>query len=452
MLLDFGVAHYGAGTATTALTLAGSLVGTPAYMAPEQAGAASSLTPAADIYALGVVAYDCLAGNRQLPVQHAVAALGQLRLASVPPLEQVCPQVPSPLAGLVARMLARDPAQRPSDGAALRRELQALGPLEAGAPAGGARPAPPVPPPPLSLHSQALLTSESSSSSSSETARPVLGTRPPCLGREQELTILEAILAHSQLESQSQAVLITAPKGLGKTRLRQEFALRAQRCSRPPVVLLGVGQRMSAGAPYALLGQGLRRLCGIVTTADPPAAYHCLSRRCTELLGARAGARAAQFLSKLCALHLPEAALPELRAALGDSKLMARHLLWALAEFLRAFCGRTPLLWVLDDLQWGDALSISLLGGVVRALGDYPLTVLALGRPEVKLAFPALRHWPNLKEWTLRGLSRAASERLVHFVLGDKAAPSTVARIAQQAEGSPLLLEELLRAPGEAGP
>lgn len=72
--------------------------------------------------------------------------------------------------------------------------------------------------------------------------------------------------------------------------------------------------------------------------------------------------------------------------------------------------------------------------------------VMALGRPEVKTAFPNVRQWPHVKELPLDSLSRAASERIVRFVLGSAIAASTMANIVQHAGGNPLLLEELIRA------
>jgi eukaryotic-like serine/threonine-protein kinase len=105
-ITDFGIAH-AAGSAQ--LTRTGMLVGTPAYLAPERA-AGDRATPASDLYSLGIVAYECLAGTppfRGTPLE--IAAVIQRQ--PVPPLPAT---VPAPVAALVAELTARDPASRPA--------------------------------------------------------------------------------------------------------------------------------------------------------------------------------------------------------------------------------------------------------------------------------------------------------------------------------------------------
>ena len=103
------------------------------------------------------------------------------------------------------------------------------------------------------LQGAALLTGEATAN---EEARPVLGTLPPCIGREEELTLLEALLNRCRDESEPQVVLLTAPPGVGKTRLCQEFLNRLRRRSRVWLVMLGAGEILSTEAPYALIGRG----------------------------------------------------------------------------------------------------------------------------------------------------------------------------------------------------
>jgi eukaryotic-like serine/threonine-protein kinase len=105
-ITDFGIAH-AAGSAQ--LTRTGMLVGTPAYLAPERA-AGDQATPASDLYSLGIVAYECLAGTppfRGTPLEIAAAIQRQ----PIPPLPAT---VPAPVAALVAELTARDPASRPA--------------------------------------------------------------------------------------------------------------------------------------------------------------------------------------------------------------------------------------------------------------------------------------------------------------------------------------------------
>ena len=104
-ITDFGIAH---SAGSSPVTLTGMVVGTPAYLAPERV-AGGPATPASDLYALGIVAYECLAGARPFsgtPLQVALAH----RDGPVPPLPA---SVPPEMAALVTELTARDPADRP---------------------------------------------------------------------------------------------------------------------------------------------------------------------------------------------------------------------------------------------------------------------------------------------------------------------------------------------------
>ncbi|HEY9245088.1 MAG TPA: serine/threonine-protein kinase, partial [Streptosporangiaceae bacterium] len=105
-ITDFGIAH-AAGSAQ--LTRTGTMVGTPSYLAPERAAGASA-TAASDLYSLGVVAYECLAG--QPPFQGTpMEVVAACQRAPVPPLPAA---VPAEVAALVMELTARDPAARPA--------------------------------------------------------------------------------------------------------------------------------------------------------------------------------------------------------------------------------------------------------------------------------------------------------------------------------------------------
>src|SRR5262249_3475885 len=120
----------------------------------------------------------------------------------------------------------------------------------------------------------------------------------------------------------------------------------------------------------------------------------------------------------------------------------------AALDFLRAECAARPVLLVLEDLHWGDALTVKLCGTALKKLTGCPLMVLALARPEVDELFPEL--WTSTAHaMMLSPLSKKAGERLARQVLGKQASPETVARIVAQSEGNALFLEELIRAAAE---
>jgi eukaryotic-like serine/threonine-protein kinase len=113
---DFGIAR---AAEATALTQVGSILGTAAYLAPEQA-AGEEVTAAADVYSLGAVLYELLAGRP--PYEPATLA----DLADRPeirPVSELAPHVPRPLEDAVMRSLARNPAYRPASADELAREL-----------------------------------------------------------------------------------------------------------------------------------------------------------------------------------------------------------------------------------------------------------------------------------------------------------------------------------------
>jgi eukaryotic-like serine/threonine-protein kinase len=129
-LADFGIAK---AAEDSDITKIGSVLGTAAYLAPEQArGEAAG--PSSDLYALGVVAYQLLAGR--LPYDAgSLTDLARLQESGPPPrLDELEPAVPAALAGAVARALHRDPEHRYADAAemetALRDGLRGRGPAE----------------------------------------------------------------------------------------------------------------------------------------------------------------------------------------------------------------------------------------------------------------------------------------------------------------------------------
>ncbi|WP_051246791.1 serine/threonine-protein kinase [Nocardioides halotolerans] len=135
-ITDFGIARASDGLG---LTGTGQVMGTPQYLSPEQARGATA-TPASDVYSLGVVAFECLAGHRPFDAESPVAtALAHLN----EPVPDLPPNVPAGLAAVVQRAMAKEPGQRFADGDAFAAALRdprgaAAVPVPAGVPAGGA--------------------------------------------------------------------------------------------------------------------------------------------------------------------------------------------------------------------------------------------------------------------------------------------------------------------------
>ncbi|MEJ5370339.1 MAG: serine/threonine-protein kinase, partial [Bryobacteraceae bacterium] len=112
-LTDFGIAKMLAGTTTTAqsLTATGSVMGTPAYMAPEQ-WRSEPVDARTDIYALGIMLYEMLLGVLPFQADTPFSMMYKHFDAPPPPLRAINPALPPALESVVLRALAKDPADR----------------------------------------------------------------------------------------------------------------------------------------------------------------------------------------------------------------------------------------------------------------------------------------------------------------------------------------------------
>lgn len=116
---DFGIVR---ATDTTTVTVDGTVLGTVAYMSPEQVRG-GNVAPASDIYSLGVVAYECLTGVRPYAASDSIAvALAHLH----EPVPELPAYVPAGIRALVTQMLQKDPSERPASASAVARQARAL--------------------------------------------------------------------------------------------------------------------------------------------------------------------------------------------------------------------------------------------------------------------------------------------------------------------------------------
>ncbi|MFO0612200.1 MAG: protein kinase [Polyangiaceae bacterium] len=119
-LIDFGLARRM--DATFALTRAGVPLGTPGYVAPEQA-LGRPVDARADLYSLGCLLYRMLTGHRPFEGDDPIAVMCRAALQDAPPLSRWVHEPPAALEAIAARLLAREPDARPSDGAGAALEL-----------------------------------------------------------------------------------------------------------------------------------------------------------------------------------------------------------------------------------------------------------------------------------------------------------------------------------------
>ena len=586
-IVDFGVVRLR--DCDHLVTQAGVMMGTPAYMAPEQARGDRDLDVRADVFALGVVLYECLTGISPFAGEHLMAVLAKILLEEVRRVDELCPEVSPALADLVHSMLCKDAAGRPADAmevamalaqlpqaehsdrvprrhrAALTLREQRLvsvilvasddapdpgGDTYDGQAAQGCAPTMNEGGERLQiddvrraakahggevelLADRSMLVTIGTGSAATDQAasaalcalalrhvlegvvivlatasgeaggrrpfgaaldravavlgvigsagiyldevtagllderfcleevgrgaqrcvhlrgeilrdtptRMLMGSPTPCVGRRRELQIMETILEEVQEECVAQAVLVTAPPGLGKSRLRYEFVDRLSR--RGDVVIWTARcDPMSAGSPFGLVARLLRSAFGI-RDGEPEVSFAKLEAGVTAALPKRDQERVTAFLGELCGTPSPAGAGVQLLAARRDPQVMADQLGRAWEDYIGSVSAGSTLMLILEDLQWGDLPSVALLDLALRHL-ERPMMLLALARPEVHEVFLRLWAGRGITEIQLRPLSRRACRALIVEVLGD-ADEELCARMIEQAAGNALYLEELIR-------
>jgi len=128
-VLDFGVAKFVVEEHDddyNTLTQVGAIIGTPRYMSPEQSSGVAALTPASDVYSLGIILYEMLTGVAPFTGDTPLAIALKQVSAAPPPMQEAGVSIPAELERTVFHALAKDPENRPRDANDLRRELHDL--------------------------------------------------------------------------------------------------------------------------------------------------------------------------------------------------------------------------------------------------------------------------------------------------------------------------------------
>lgn len=123
-VLDFGVAL--ARRLGPRMTKTGVPVGTVGYMSPEQARGETDIDARADVFAIGEVTYECLAGRPAFYATHPLAVLAKIIFEDAPRVSEVEPSTPPALDDLVSRMLAKEREQRPKDGSEIAEQFRKI--------------------------------------------------------------------------------------------------------------------------------------------------------------------------------------------------------------------------------------------------------------------------------------------------------------------------------------
>jgi serine/threonine protein kinase/predicted ATPase len=457
LLVDFGLVQSAAGGGSREeLDLSGSLLGTVAYMAPEQIRG-ELVDARADLYSLGCILYELLTGRPPFVDATPRGVLAQ-HLERVPePPSRHNASVPLELDALVLRLLAKSPRQRLGHAAALASALEALG-------ARDRRAAAEQPQPRAYLY------------------------RPGFAGRGQTLQGFERRLG--ELEAGGGGlVLVGGESGVGKTRLMLELAQAARRWLVRVLAgecFAGVGRREAGGGsdekltgssvPLRSPVSGLRSLSesaraprGRSDRSPLPSAsgvplqalrkpLQQVADRCSEL-GQAETERLLGRRGKLLALYEPAlAGLPGQEAHPEPAELPAEaariRLFSFLTETFEALAAERPVL-LLDDLQWADELTLGWLELLLRGKRLARCVLLVVGAyrsEETGEGLHGLLQAKGAERLELGRLEDGAVAAMVGDMLALEPSPPRLSRhLARHSEGNPFFVAEYLRAAVEEG-
>jgi len=402
VLLDFGLVM---GTSQHSQSMAFDIVGTPAYMAPEQA-AQKELTAAADWYAVGVLLFECLTGR--LPFEGAPL---QLILAkqqvSAPRPRELDPRVPFDLDALAADLLERDPERRIGGEEVLRR-LEGMG--------------------------TSLRPDSAPSLSPASLTRTHAGT---FVGRQAELSQLRDSFLRTR-EGGVATVSVYGESGVGKTRLVQHFV---------DEVMLDHDALVLRGRCYERETMPYKALDGIVDALSREL-RRLPVEKVKALLPLRAG---------LLPLVFPVLArvrgVTEMSASTrgAQDRVALRALVFtALRDLFARLAEARSLVVIIDDFQWADAESVALLSELLRP-PDAPSLLLIVTARDVESAAKEVRQGLDMVASADARHARVELSRLSHeesvglaLQLMSERNVEVAESIAREADGHPMFVEVLV--------
>lgn len=312
----------------------GQLTGTVAYMAPEipQRGI---LNEGTDIYALGVMAYELLAGVQPF-VGTTVLDVVKAHIGSQPaPLNTFREDLPPQLVEIIHKMLEKKPEDRYENTAELLSDLSRASGVE------------------LTL--------------SAEDRNSYLSSHV-LVARDEELGILENAL--NQLSEHSASLFIGAPAGVGKSRLIEEFKIKAQLADIPFCQGICVEQGM---ASYAPLVQALNQVIPLSSKAD------------------------LESFGPILAHLLPQLEAHDIYPQEDfDPRQQKITLFETVVDWLKSIARSRPFIVFVDDLHWSDMASVELFNYCVRELNGHAVMMLGSFRDDELLANNPL--WQTLEE------------------------------------------------------
>ncbi len=412
-LLDFGFA-----IGATADRLEKDVaVGTLFYAAPEQIGVIDrGIDGRADLYALGGTLYECLSGQPPTQAETYDDLLRSIATEVVPDLRKFLPNMRPSLAGIVSKLLAKDPDDRYQSAKGLVWDLEHLAQIEESA--GTTRP--------LGLGSHDTHVS--------------VAMEVALVGRDAELGKIRKAW-DSALEGKTVIVQVEGESGLGKTRLVRELIGPVRGAG--GLVLLGKCQEAEK-VPLASLREGLDNLIAEISQMPGGEKNAALDR-----LRHAAGddAAAIKRLSRGLAQAIGD--VPEPKPLPPEAE--RERFLSGITNFLKRVAkGWGAVLLVVDDVQWVDGTSLDILRRLSVHPDPAPLLIATTARNDaqsesVRVQFVRTIGHDNVEQIVLHPLPAAAVAEMVGEFLGGPVDSAVVGRIAQLTRGNPFAIGEYSR-------
>jgi len=402
---DFGLA---VSLDRSRLTQHGMMVGTVAYMPPEQA-LGGEVTPQADLYSLGAMLYELVTGRPPFQADDPTAIISQH--INTPPVAPSwhSEHCPPDLEALILRLLAKVPADRPASASEVLAALEAVDP-----------------------NAKSASHSDSSANPLDRLARGVF------VGRERELERLRAAFDDA-FAGRGSVVMLVGEPGIGKTRTVQELSTYAR--MRGAKVLWGRAHEASGAPAY---------WPWIQTARDYRA-------QTSEEVRRRQYEPYAVDLQRIFPnLRDLFPGLPEPPPV--DSEEGQFQLFDALTSFLRDVTVETPLVVVLDDLHWADRSTLRMLTHLAREIGMARLLVVGTYRDTdldrqhpLSQALAEMNREQLFTRVLIRGLAESETRAYIEASAHVTPSPDLVRRIHQETEGNPFFLSEVVRLMAEEG-
>jgi hypothetical protein len=395
---DFGLA---VNLSRSRLTQHGLMVGTVAYMPPEQA-LGGEVTTRSDLYSLGAMLYELVTGKPPFQADDPTAVISQH--INTPPVAPSwnSDRCPPDLEALILRLLAKVPAERPANAAEVLAALERVNP-----------------------DAKSASHSDSQANPLDRLARGVF------VGRERELERLRSAFDDA-FAGRGSVVMLVGEPGIGKTRTVQEVETYAR--MRGAQVYWGRADESAGAPPY----RPWRQVAASYRAQNPD-----------ETRRKEWGDNAVELQRIFPALrdlfpNLP--APPDTESEEGQYRLFE-----AMSEFIRGVSERIPLLIVLDDLHWSDRATLQMLTHSAReiarsrilVLGTYRDTDLDRTHP-LSAALAELSREQLFTRIPLRGLDRKAVASYIAATAHTDPPTRLVDRIFEETEGNPFFLSEVV--------